>query len=236
MAQAVRDDRRIEPSPIAPKSYVVQIIPPAEIEREAGAMENLLQSFSLSEPFTLELCGEPKQQRFLLRAGSTSALRTLCQQILAQYPQAQLRRIASANDPLLLRPGESAMVGDLGLRAATWLPIKTFWNEEMTQTGTDPVVSLLAAMEPTSRGERIICQVALVSAPDTWGQSYKRKAIESPLDQERKEHQQQQGQQRSTSTSAGPDMRTILVGMILLMVGGRATSGILSMSGKSSRS
>src|SRR5450631_3594448 len=89
-------------------SYVVQVVPPVEVEREALAMENLLQSFSLKEPFSLEICGELRQQRFLLRASSEQGLRTLCQQVLAQYPQARIRRLFVKSDPLRLHVGEHA--------------------------------------------------------------------------------------------------------------------------------
>jgi hypothetical protein len=173
-------------------AYVVQIVPPSEIEREALAMENLLQAFSLEEPFSLEICGEKRRQRFLLRAESQSTLETLCYQLLAQYPQAQIRRLSPIADPLAMKLGEHAIIGDFSLRAPTWMPIKTFWDEEMTQEGTDPVVGLLSAMEPVKSGERIICQISLVSAPDTWIGRYKRKAVEHPLDKERQEMRQPQ--------------------------------------------
>jgi hypothetical protein len=166
-------------------AYIVQIIPSSEIEREALAMENLLQAFTLDEPFSLEMCGEPAQQRFLLRTTSLETLETLCQQVLAQYPQAQLRRVSPIADPLTLSEGEHAIIGDFALRAPAWMPIKTFWEEEMTQEGTDPIVGILSAMEPVIPGERIICQVALISAPDSWAQRYQRKGLEHPLDKER---------------------------------------------------
>ena len=166
-------------------AYIVQIIPSSDIEREALAMENLLQAFSLDEPFSLELCGEHNQQRFLLRAASESALETLCKQMLAQYPQAQLSRVSPMADPLALADGEHAIIGDFTLRTSIWMPIKTFWGEELTQAGTDPVVGLLAAMEPVRAGERITSQVTLVSAPDSWTERYQRKAMEHPLDQKR---------------------------------------------------
>jgi hypothetical protein len=190
-------------------SYVVQIVPPVEVEREALAMENLLQSFSLKEPFSLEICGELRQQRFLLRASSEQGLRTLCQQVLAQYPQARIRRLFVKSDPLRLHTGEHALVGNFTLRAATWLPIKTFWNEEMTQVGTDPVVGLLSAMEPVKKGERIVSQISLISAPDTWMQNYRRKAIETPLERERQERQEVQRttQQPSSDESLWKEAR-----------------------------
>lgn len=197
-------------------AYVVQVVPPGELEREALAMENLLQAFTLDEPFSLELCGDPAQQRFLLRAGSPEALETLSQQVLAQYPQAQLRPVSSKADPLILREGEHAVVGDFDLRAPAWMPIKTFWDKEMTQEGTDPVVGVLAAMEPVKAGERIISQIALVSAPDSWAAPYRRNTLETPLDKERQAANPNEMQLKDT---LGQESSLLLIGGVVLLVG-----------------
>ena len=177
-------------------------------------MENLLQAFSLDEPFALELYGTSDRQHFLMRAGSEEALETLCQQLLAQYPQAQLQRVSPVADPLIIAGNEHALVGDFTLRTPVWMPIKTFWNEEMTQEGADPLVGVLAAMEPVSTGERILCQLSLVRAPTSWGERYQRKALEGPIDKERRERSEEA--RATAQDSLWRESRLLLCGMVAL--------------------
>src|SRR5262249_13813760 len=117
------------------------------------------------------------------------------------YPQAVLR---SAHDPLELVPGEHALVGDLILRAAEYLPIRMFvvgQQRELSQEGVDPLVAVLGAMEVARAGERIVCQLGLVRAPDDWSAPYQRLSVEHPLAQERASAHPS-SQARSTSSNA----------------------------------
>src|SRR5690242_6737238 len=74
--------RKVQQSPVC----LAQLIPSYEGEREAVAMETMLQGCSSQEPFSLELAGNRHAQCFLLRAPSEDMQETLCQQIRAQYP------------------------------------------------------------------------------------------------------------------------------------------------------
>ncbi len=166
-------------------SYLVMIVPHEEGERQAQAMETWFQACASDEPFSLELVGTRKEQGFVLRASSESQLTLLSKQFEAQYPQAEIHRIARAADPLLVHPGELAVVGEFALARASWMPLKTFSGKVLAEPGSDPLAGILAAMEPVGSGQRIICQLALVRAPDSWIAPDIRKAVEHPLQEER---------------------------------------------------
>src|SRR5712692_581409 len=165
--------------------YLAQIVPFDEGERLAQAMENWFGASASDSPFALELAGTRREQGFVLRASSEEQLTLLCKQFEAQYPQAEIHRIAPGADPLVLQPGEHALVGCFALAQPSWMPLKTFPGKALAEPGTDPLPSLLAAMETVGPGERVICQLALVRAPDTWIAPAIRKAVEHPLQRER---------------------------------------------------
>jgi hypothetical protein len=166
-------------------NYLALIIPSDEGELQAQAMENWFQACSSDEPFALELIGTRREQGFVLRASSEAQLSLLCKQFQAQYPQAEIQRIVPGADPLLLRPGEHAVIGKFGLAKPAWMPIKMFPAKALTEAGGDPLANLLAAMETVGSGERIVSQLALVRAPDDWIGPALRKAVEHPLQGER---------------------------------------------------
>src|SRR5436305_12470784 len=117
-----------ESSPVQQEggAHLVMIVPHEEGERQAQAMETWFQACASDEPFTLELVGTHREQGFVLRAGSEAQLTLLTKQFEAQYPQAEIHRIARAADPLLVHPGEAAVAGEFALARASWLPRKTF--------------------------------------------------------------------------------------------------------------
>jgi hypothetical protein len=161
------------------------IVPSDEGERQAEAMENWFQACASDEPFSLELLGTSREQGFVLRASSQAQLVMLCKQFEAQYPQAEIHRLAPSADPLVLRSGEHAVIGEFALASPTWMPLKTFSGKTLAEAGADPLAGILAAMEPVGPGERIVSQLALVRAPDNWIASSVRKSVEHPLQAER---------------------------------------------------
>jgi hypothetical protein len=169
----------------AGSEYLAMIIPFDEGELQAQAMENWFQACASDEPFCLELVGTRREQGFLFRASSETQLLLLSKQFQAQYPQAEIQRVAPDADPLLVHPGEHAVVGTFVLTQPSWMPLKTFTGKALAEEGNDPLANLLAAMETVWPGERIISQLALVRAPDTWIGPALRKAVEHPLQNER---------------------------------------------------
>jgi hypothetical protein len=187
--------------------HLVLIIPHEDEERQASAMENWLQACASDQPFSLELVGTRREQGFVLRASSEEQLVLLCKQFAAQYPQAELQRIAPAADPLVLHADEHALVGAFALTQPSWMPLKTFTGKMLAEPGADPLAGLLAAMEPLGSGERIICQLALVHTPEHWIARHIRKAVEHPLQAER--DAAMKGTQPSSSSKEG--IKTLLL-------------------------
>jgi hypothetical protein len=165
--------------------FLALIMPSDEGERQAQAMENWFQACSSDEPFALELVGTRREQGFLLRASSEAQLTLLCKQLEAQYPQAQIHRLAPQADPLLLHRGEHAVIGEFSLAQPSYLPLKTFSGKALAEPGADPLAGLLATMETIGSGQRIVAQLALVRAPETWLSADLRKTVEHALQPER---------------------------------------------------
>ncbi|GHO50836.1 type IV secretory system conjugative DNA transfer family protein [Ktedonospora formicarum] len=188
-------DQRTEQTHVAPDGelvtpplgaqYLLLITPSDEEERQASAMENFFQACASDEPFAVELVGTRREQGFVLRASSAEQLLLLSKQFSAQYPQADLSRIAPEADPLLLREGEHAVIGEFAMTHKPWMPLKTFSGRELLEPGADPLAGILAAMEPLGSGQRLIAQLALLRAPEHWIDRYIRKSVEHPLQGER---------------------------------------------------
>jgi len=111
--------------------FLALLVPSDEGERQAQAMENWLQACASDEPFALELVGTRREQGFLLRASSQAQLTLLCKQLEAQYPQAEIQRVTPHADPLIVRTGEHAVVGEFFLAQPSWLPLKTFTGKAL---------------------------------------------------------------------------------------------------------
>ena len=167
--------------------YLLLIVPFDEGELEAQAMENFFQACATDEPFSLELVGTRREQGFLLRASSEAQLTLLRKQFEALHPQAQISRVDPRADPLVLLPGEQALIGEFALSRAAWMPLKTFSGEALASPGGDPLAHMLASMEAVGRRQCIVAQLVLRRAPDSWIAPDIRKAVEHPLQEERDE-------------------------------------------------
>jgi hypothetical protein len=198
--------------------FLALITPSDEGELMAQAMENWFQACASDEPFSLDLVGTAKEQQFLLRANSEAQRNLLCKQFEAHYPQADIRWLAPSEDPLRLRPGEHAMIGTFGLLQKSWMPLKTFTGKVLSESGSDPLIGVLAAMETIATDSRIISQLALVRAPEHWLSADLRKSVEHPLQHER--DQTHLANTTSSSSSSAKetlaDLRLLLLGVLLL--------------------
>jgi hypothetical protein len=196
------------------------IVPHEEGERQAQAMETWFQACASAEPFALELVGTRREQGFVLRASSEAQLTLLTKQFEAQYPQAEIHRIARAADPLLIHQSELAVIGEFALARASWMPLKTFSGKVLAEPGSDPLAGILAAMEPLGSGQRIVCQLALVRAPDSWIAPDIRKAVEHPLQEERDALiTAQKGIQPTSDDAEGAKIALGIVGALLALLG-----------------
>jgi hypothetical protein len=215
------NDPDMPTTPLAPTSvqiiatpvgseHLMLIVPSDEGELQASAMENFFQACATDEPFSLELVGTRREQGFVLRASSVEQLVLLSKQFSAQYPQAELQRIAPEADPLLLHTGEHAVIGELAMTQKSWMPLKTFSGKVFAEPGADPLAGILAAMEPLGSGQRLISQLTLVRAPENWIAHDIRKSVEHPLQSER----DAVARERRPTSDTAEGMKT------LLMVGG----------------
>jgi hypothetical protein len=218
---STRDLADMPTTPLAPTSveiiatpvgaeHLMLIMPSEEGELQASAMENFFQACATDEAFSLELAGTRREQGFILRASSADQLVLLSKQFSAQYPQAELHRIAPSADPLLLQEGEHAVIGELAMTQKPWMPLKTFSGKVLAEPGADPLAGILAAMEPLGSGQRLLSQLTLVRAPENWIAHDIRKSVEHPLQSER----DAAARDRRPTTDTQEGMKT------LLMVGG----------------
>lgn len=213
---------RLDPvQPIAGNPYLVMIVPHEEGERLAEAISTWFQAASSDSPFALELAGTRREQIFLLRASAEDQLVQLSKQLEAQYPQAELERVDPATDPLILRAGEHAVIGEFALSAPSWMPLKTFTGKALAEPGTDPLAGILAAMEAVLSGERIISQLALLRAPDSWISGDIRRAVEHPLQEERDKAMAASRGVSANPNAAGVRLIVGLAGFLAVLYGYR---------------
>jgi len=199
--------------------FLALIVPSDEGERQAQAMENWLQACASDKPFALELVGTRREQGFLLRASSEAQLAMLCKQLEAQYPQAEIQRVAPYADPLIVHTGEHAVIGEFTLSQPSWLPLKTFTGKALSEPGTDPLAGILANMEAIGSGQRIMAQLALVRAPESWLSADIRKSVEHALQPERDELAASMKQATTRSdTSEGIKLVALIVAALVSLI------------------
>lgn len=202
--------------------HLLLLVPSVEGELQSNAMETFFQACATDEPFALELVGTRREQGFVLRASSAEQLLLLSKQFAATYPQAELRRIAQQADPLRLHPEEQALIGTLALAQKSYLPLKTFSGKTLVEPGSDPLPGILAAMEPIGSGQRLIVQLVLKRAPDSWIARDLRKSVEHPLQGERDEKARDTHPSASHNDTA-QGVKTLLQagGLLALLAGAR---------------
>ena len=147
------------------------------------AMQGLVQD--ASHPVALEVAATATSRHFLLRATSAMSQRHLVDQVQARYPQAIIRPVGDPDDPLVRRVGETASAVELRAGAAAYLPLHAFRERELLQEGADPLLGILGVFNHLPSHMRVVAQLALIPAPPTWSQPYRRKSVEHPLEQER---------------------------------------------------
>src|SRR5439155_1336310 len=135
-----------------------------------------------------------------------------------RYPQADIRPLTEANDPLRLAPNETVTVVELRPGAAEYLPMRE-WSPQVLQQqkGIDPLLGVLAALGSIPKGHRAVAQIALVPTSPTWSKAHQRKAIEHALEPERNARQKQLAEGHSTngeSSMAG----LVLLGLLLVVL------------------
>src|SRR5258706_15953191 len=160
------------------------IVPRATSTRDITALASAMQGLALDarHPVALELAASATSRHFLLRATSALSLRHLADQVQARYPQAIMRQMDQQDDPLALREGETVAAIELRAGAAAYLPLHAWGEREFLQEGADPLLGIMAVFNHLPSHMRVVTQLALVPAPPTWSQAYRRKSVEHPLE------------------------------------------------------
>ncbi len=203
-------------------SFVAQVIPRGISGRPLSALETAIATLALDarHPIALEVAGDERGVRLLIRASDAEGLAHLKQQVQALYPQASIGEVMSKHDPLRLEQGEALTVVELAAGAAPYRSLGTpdarAWNNRVV-VGEDPLLGVLGALSGLPKGVRAVAQLALVPAAAQWSRRYWRKAVEHPLDPER-ERDRRLGQSRnSTGPSAGAIVALGIVAALALV-------------------
>lgn len=221
---------------------IAEVIAPRDAKLDILALENLMQSLTLSvrESIALELLGTMQERRLLVRATTVRSLAHVCAQIRAHTPQAEIRPVMTTpspvpadhltqvmrsnsstlpDDPLLLREGEGVCAIDLHPRAGAHLPLKLYQERELEATGVDPLLGVFAAMDGLPPDVRVVAQLALAPAPDTWSRSMQRMAVEHPLAQERAREATRMALSRSSGSAGASAASAPTLGPVLGVIG-----------------
>jgi len=167
---------------------VVEVVTPRTNLATLTSAENLFAAIDVAEPFALEIAADRTRRQFLIRAAGPRVRQQLESQLGAAYPQAELRPLAPETDPACPKTGEQVAACTLQLRAAAYLPIRTFTDLDVDgerAAQADPVLGILSALGDLPAGWRGLSQLVLQSAPEDWCRDYVRRSVQHPLEHER---------------------------------------------------
>ena len=142
------------PAPRPPA--LLEVTPPRSGEHTLLGVENLLGSIAVPEPFSLELAGDADGVTLLARCLDRQVVRG---QIAAHYPQARIREVAPADDPLRLREGEQAWSMTMRSSGPEYVSLRVFRDDDLLDPGSDPLIALLGALSSPEEGERIVARL-----------------------------------------------------------------------------
>ena len=202
--------RRREP----PAVNLLAVTPPRTGERTLVAVENLLGSISLPEPFALEIAGDSGGVSVLARCGERSLAR---QQLEAYYPQARIAELTEDEDPLRLHEGERAWSRRLRVEGPEFLPLRTFEDDDTLDAGSDPLISVVGALSGLERGERLVARLKLRSLGPDWSKAHLQKALQPP--------QPSAPPPSSPGGGSGPNPREFMPFVFLAVAGAIAFQG-----------
>ena len=158
-----------------PAVKLLAVTPPRTGERTLPAVENLLNSIALPEPFSLEIAGDADGVSVLTRCGERSLAR---QQLEARYPQARIAELSVDEDPLRLEEGERAWSRRLRVEGPEFLPLRTFEDDDTIEEGSDPLLSVVGALSGLEKGERLVTRLRLRSLGPDWSKAHLQQALQ----------------------------------------------------------
>src|SRR5258707_6489084 len=128
--------------PVQAEHYLALVlVPRAASTRDITVLETAMQGLApdAKHPVALELAATASSRHFLLRATSAMSLRHLADQVQARYPQALIRLMTKAHDPLSLHEGDTVSVVELQAGAAGVLPHPARRAPELLQQHGEPL-------------------------------------------------------------------------------------------------
>ena len=188
---------------------LLEVTPPRTGERTLLAVENLLGSATVPEPFSLELAGDADGVAVMARCHDEDVLRG---QLAVHYPQARIRGISSEDDPLRLDEGERAWSTTLRPGGPEYVPLRTFNDRDLTDPGSDPLLAPLGALSGLNPGERVVSRLRMRSLGADWAAHYQRLSQERPTPPP----PSPQSTQAGTPASAEPVRMAVLGALALL--------------------
>lgn len=154
---------------------LLEVTPPRTGQRTLLGVENLLQSIAAPEPFALELAGQAPGVSLLARCSGDDVVRA---QIAAHYPQARVRELDPAEDPLVLGEDEQAWSITLRPSGPPYAPLRAFRDRDLLDPGSDPLLALVGALGRAGAGERLVARLRLRALRPDWSQRYLAQAFE----------------------------------------------------------
>ncbi len=193
-----------------PEPVLLAVTPPRTGQRTLLGVENLLQSIAVPEPFSLELAGDHQGVTLMARCLDGEVVRG---QIGAHYPQARIRELDPADDPLRLKPEERAWSMTLRSGGPDYVPLRVFRDDDLLDPGSDPLLAPLGALSGLKPGERIVARLLLRSLGPDWSRGYQEKAHERPGQPERARYDAQR-----PTTEGGDPLALTVLGLLALAV------------------
>ena len=159
--------RRFGRAPAEP--VLLRVTPPRTGERTLLGVENLLGSIAVPEPFSLELAAGQTGVELLVRCLRSEAVRG---QIAAHYPQARVRQLDEAADPLALGGDERAWSLTLRASGPEQAPLRTFQDRDLVDPGSDPLLALVGALAEAKPGDRLVARLKLRALGPEWSRHH----------------------------------------------------------------
>ena len=159
------------------RPVLLAVTPPRTGERTLLAVENMLGSIAVPEPFSLELAGDMDGVTLMVRCLDDRVVRG---QIAACYPQARIHEVSPEEDPLRLGEDERAWGMSLRSGGPEYAPLRTFRDDDLVDPGSDPLIAIMGALSNLNEGERVVARLLLNSLGPDWSEPHMEKAHGRP--------------------------------------------------------
>ena len=197
-------------------SILLQVTPPRTGERTLLGVELMLQTIASPEPFALELASTAEGLRLLVRCKDQALVQ---QQVRAHYSQSEISEVPPIADPLHLRDGEQAWTINMDIEGPSYLPLRTFRDDDLLDQGSDPFIGLAGALSELNPGERIVTRLKLHALAADWSKGYLAEAYNPKNPKESKDSKD------PNTPEGGSDIKPVVA---LLMAGVAGLAGVKS--------